>query len=55
MNWLAALHAPGAVTWVAVHANHAREFSADAKRAIARLVDGGIALGQPVGAVARRQ
>jgi lysine 2,3-aminomutase len=41
---VAALHAPGAVTWVAVHANHAREFSADAKRAIARLVDGGIAL-----------
>ena len=39
-----ALHAPGAVIWVAVHANHAREFSAPAKTAIARLVDGGIAL-----------
>ncbi len=41
---VAALHAPGAVTWVAVHANHAREFSPPAKAAIARLVDGGIAL-----------
>jgi len=41
---VAALHAPGAVTWVAVHANHAREFSSPAKTAIARLVDGGIAL-----------
>ena len=41
---VAALHAPGAVTWVAVHANHAREFSPPAKAAIARLVEGGIAL-----------
>ena len=41
---VAALHAPGAVTWVAVHANHAREFSPPAARAIARLVDGGIPL-----------
>jgi lysine 2,3-aminomutase len=41
---VAALHAPGAVTWVAVHANHAREFSPTARAAIARLVDGGIAL-----------
>jgi lysine 2,3-aminomutase len=41
---VAALHAPGAVTWVAVHANHVREFSPLAKAAIARLVDGGIAL-----------
>ena len=42
---VAALHAPGATTWVAVHANHAREFSPDAAQAaIARLVDGGIAL-----------
>jgi lysine 2,3-aminomutase len=41
---VAALHAPGATTWVAVHANHAREFSPDARAAIARLVDGGIAL-----------
>ncbi len=41
---VAALHAPGATTWVAVHANHAREFSSEANRAIARLVDGGIML-----------
>jgi lysine 2,3-aminomutase len=41
---VAALHAPGAVTWVAVHANHAREFSHPAKLAIARLVDSGIPL-----------
>ena len=41
---VAALHAPGASTWVAVHANHAREFSPPARAAIARLADGGIAL-----------
>jgi lysine 2,3-aminomutase len=41
---VAALHAPGATAWVAVHANHAREFSPEAKVAIARLVDGGIPL-----------
>jgi lysine 2,3-aminomutase len=41
---VAALHAPGVTTWVAVHANHAREFAPDARAAIARLVDGGIAL-----------
>jgi lysine 2,3-aminomutase len=41
---VAALHAPGATTYVAVHANHPREFSSDAKTAIARLVDGGIPL-----------
>ena len=41
---VAALHAPGATTWVAVHANHAREFSPQARAAIARLVEGGIAL-----------
>src|SRR6185295_7750204 len=41
---VAALHAPGAVTWVAIHANHAREFSPPARAAIARLVEGGIAL-----------
>jgi lysine 2,3-aminomutase len=41
---VAALHAPGATTYVAVHANHAREFSRAAKTAIARLVDGGIPL-----------
>jgi lysine 2,3-aminomutase len=41
---VAALHAPGATTFVAVHANHAREFSADARTAVARLIDGGIVL-----------
>ena len=41
---VAALHAPGATSWVAVHANHEREFSPAARAAIARLVDGGIAL-----------
>jgi lysine 2,3-aminomutase len=41
---VAALHAPGATTYVAIHANHAREFSPEARAAIARLVDGGIPL-----------
>jgi lysine 2,3-aminomutase len=41
---VAALHAPGATTFVAVHANHPREFAPEAKAAIARLVDGGIPL-----------
>jgi lysine 2,3-aminomutase len=43
-DFVAALHAPGAVTWVAIHANHPSEFSPDARRAIARLADGGVAL-----------
>jgi len=41
---VAALHGAGATAWVAVHANHAREFGPDAARAIARLADGGIPL-----------
>jgi len=41
---VAALHAAGAIAWVAVHANHAREFGPDAVRAIARLADGGVPL-----------
>jgi lysine 2,3-aminomutase len=41
---VAALHAPGATTYVAVHANHAREFSPPAIGAIARLADGGVPL-----------
>jgi len=41
---VAALHAPGATTFVAVHANHPREFALDARMAIARLVDGGLPL-----------
>lgn len=43
-DFVAALHVPGAASWVALHANHAREFSAPAVRAIARLVEGGIPL-----------
>ncbi len=43
-DFVAALHVPGAISWVALHANHAREFSAPAVRAIARLVEGGIPL-----------
>lgn len=41
---VAALHAPSATTWVAVHANHAREFAPEARAAVARLVEGGIPL-----------
>lgn len=41
---VAALHGASVTTWVAVHANHAREFAPGARAAIARLVDGGIAL-----------
>ena len=41
---VAGLHAPGATTFVAVHANHPREFAPEAQLAIARLVDGGLPL-----------
>jgi lysine 2,3-aminomutase len=41
---VAALHAPGATTYVAVHANHPREFDGQARAAIARLAEGGIPL-----------
>jgi len=41
---VAALHAPGATAYVAVHANHPREFSPAARTAIARLADGGVPL-----------
>ena len=41
---VAALHAPGATTYVAIHANHPREFDTRARGAIARLVDGGVPL-----------
>ena len=41
---VAGLHAPGAATFVAVHANHPREFAPQARQAIARLVDGGVPL-----------
>jgi len=43
-DFVAALHAPGATTWVAIHANHASEFAPEARRAIARLADAGIPL-----------
>jgi lysine 2,3-aminomutase len=41
---VAALHAPGVTTYVAVHANHPREFAAEARAAISRLADGGVPL-----------
>jgi lysine 2,3-aminomutase len=41
---VAALLAPGVTTWVAIHANHPKEFSAEARRAIARLIEAGIPL-----------
>ncbi len=39
---VAALKVEGATTWVALHANHAREFSDEARAAVARLIDAGI-------------
>jgi lysine 2,3-aminomutase len=41
---VAALQSAGATHWIAIHANHAREFGPDARRAIARLADAGIPL-----------
>jgi lysine 2,3-aminomutase len=41
---VAALKVDGATTWVALHANHAREFSPVARAAVARLADAGIAM-----------
>ena len=43
-DFIGALIAPGVTTWVAIHANHAKEFSPEARRAIARLGAAGIAL-----------
>lgn len=44
-----ALRFPGKATYVSVHANHAREFTPEARLALARLADAGIALlGQSV-------
>src|SRR5712671_190753 len=37
-----ALKVPGATTWVALHANHPRELTGDARAACARLIDAGI-------------
>jgi lysine 2,3-aminomutase len=39
-----AIRAPGKAVYVAVHANHAREFTREAEGALARLADAGIAL-----------
>jgi lysine 2,3-aminomutase len=39
---VAALKVSGATTWVALHANHARELGSNARAAVARLVDAGI-------------
>jgi lysine 2,3-aminomutase len=41
---VAVLQTAGATSWIAVHANHAREFGPEARRAIARLADAGIPL-----------
>lgn len=41
---IAALKASGKTTYVALHANHAREFTPDARKACARLVDAGIVM-----------
>ena len=43
-DFVAALIAPGITSWVALHANHADEFSPSARRAVARLIDAGIPL-----------
>jgi lysine 2,3-aminomutase len=43
-DFIAALIASGATSWVAIHANHAKEFSPAARAALARLVDAGIPL-----------
>ena len=39
---VAALRVEGATTWVALHANHARELTGNARAACARLIDAGI-------------
>jgi lysine 2,3-aminomutase len=41
---VSALRVDGATTWIAVHANHPREFGAEARVACARLADAGIPL-----------
>ncbi len=41
---IAALKASGKTTYVALHANHPREMTADARAACARLIDAGIAM-----------
>jgi len=39
---VAALKVHGATTWMALHANHARELAPEARAAVARLIDAGI-------------
>ena len=41
-DMVAALKAPGATTWVALHANHVRELTPGARAACAALIDAGI-------------
>ncbi|MBA3519418.1 MAG: lysine-2,3-aminomutase-like protein [Rhizobiales bacterium] len=41
---IAALQVPGKTTWLAIHANHPREFTPAARAALARLADSGIPL-----------
>ena len=41
---VAALQVEGATTWIAVHANHPRELTGEARAACARLADAGIPL-----------
>lgn len=41
---LGALKAPGKAVWIALHANHAREFTPEGRAAISRLADAGFAL-----------
>lgn len=41
-DMVAALRVEGATTWLALHANHAREFSEGVRAAIARIVDAGM-------------
>lgn len=43
-TYVASLRAPGAATYVAIHANHPREFTPAAGAALARLADAGIVL-----------
>ncbi|MCR6671694.1 lysine-2,3-aminomutase-like protein [Devosia ginsengisoli] len=43
-DMVAALKASGKTTYLAVHANHPREFTPEARAALARLADGGVAL-----------
>ncbi len=42
--FIEALRAPGIATWVAIHANHAQEFSKEAQACVRLLGDAGIAL-----------